>query len=523
MNKGNGGYAFISHYLWLLALPMFIGLGGVVIQFQLVYRDAVEQSLSTLNHAIALSEADTFDSIEHIMALSVTSERYGTLAKFKSSQDYYRNLWDEQTRLNSLLGAFFFADSNGWWFSNSTTLDKMFSDISDPSKRLDPRDRPWFKNAVLKPNALIWNLPYKDAFSQENVMTLSYSIVDAKNSEITRVLGIDINLTEWSKKLSALIMGGNGVRHLLLDRASGQILLHSNQSRIGLELIQPWRFQLTGESGSFFVRETQSEENSQVVYETIRGRSQWVAVTVQPWRNTLTEQQLLLVMIIIGLSVGLFVVLAVVFRQRLAGVIDRLVLMVRQLRRPEGEPLILPSTFGFAELNIEMDLVSSHLQENVERANRDGLTSLYNRRYLDDKLAQLQAQQTTIVLAMIDIDNFKSINDRFGHAFGDTVLRRIAALGLASLSNSTVLCRYGGEELVAIFEQDSLEEAVLQLERWRLDVAKANWREEDLTVTFSAGIGASEGLTTIEMLFEAVDQALYRAKKDGKNRCYRAA
>lgn len=79
-----------------------------------------------------------------------------------------------------------------------------------------------------------------------------------------------------------------------------------------------------------------------------------------------------------------------------------------------------------------------------------------------------------------------------------------------------------GEELAVIFEQTTVEDAQWQVERWRLGVSELQWREENLMVTFSAGIGANEGLT-VEALLEAVDQALYRAKEDGRNRLYRAA
>lgn len=75
--------------------------------------------------------------------------------------------------------------------------------------------------------------------------------------------------------------------------------------------------------------------------------------------------------------------------------------------------------------------------------------------------------------------------------------------------------------MVVIFERDTLEEAEELLELWRTEISRARWREEGLTVTFSAGIGSNDGQTT-EALIDAVDKALYRAKRDGRNRIYRA-
>lgn len=515
MNKQSGPkrkeYAFISYYLWLLALPMIIGLGVIVVQFQLVYRTAQEQKLKVLNHAIALSEKETLYNVEQTMELLVASDRIRPLDQSNDSRDFYRKLWLEQTRLNLLIDTIFFADSNGQWFSTKQHM----------GRKLDPRSRPWFESALLHPNNIAWTLPYDDAFTQKKTMTISYAMMDSQASPLQRVLGVDLDLHEWSEKIATLAEGDNAMRHLVIDRKSGQIVLHTNPSLIGTELMQPWRPQLVGQSGTFFTQET-GEDGGYVAYEALGNNANWLAITVQLHRDTFMQRQLTLILVILTCSSCLFIALALLFRQRLTGIIDSLILIVRQLRlSPDRGSLVLPPIPGFTDLNAEMNLVSSHLQENIKRASLDALTGLYNRRHLDETLARLQGQQTPIVLALVDLDHFKAINDSFGHALGDTALRRVAALGLESLGDRATLYRYGGEELVAIFEKDSLEDAEQQLECWRVAVAKAQWREESLIVTFSAGIGASEG-RTMEALLEAVDQALYRAKEDGRNRIYRA-
>lgn len=504
-------YAFISYYLCLLALPMIIGLGVIVVQFQLVYRTAQEQKLKVLNHAIVLSEIETLHSVEQTMELLVASDRIRPLDQSNDSRDFYLKLWHEQTRLNRLIDTILFADSNGQWYSTK----------QHHVANLDPRSRPWYKAAEMDPNKPAWALPYDDVFTKRKTLTVSYAMMDSLKPTLLRVLAIDLDLYEWSKKIATLAEGDNAMRHLVIDRKSGQIVLDTNPSLIGTALMQAWRTQLAGQSGTFFTQESE-EDGEYIAYEALGNKANWVAITVQLHRDTFLLRQLILILVILICASCLFIALALLFRQRLTGIIDSLILIVRQLRlSPDRGSLVLPPIPGLTGLNAEMNLVSNHLQENIKRANLDGLTGLFNRHHLDETLARLQQQQTPIVLALVDLDHFKAINDNFGHALGDTALRRVAALGLESLGDRATLYRYGGEELVAIFEQDSLVEAERQLERWRVDVAKAQWREESLNVTFSAGIGASEG-RTVESLLEAVDQALYRAKEDGRNRIYRA-
>lgn len=122
------------------------------------------------------------------------------------------------------------------------------------------------------------------------------------------------------------------------------------------------------------------------------------------------------------------------------------------------------------------------------------------------------------VLALVDIDNFKSINDTWGHLNGDIVLRNVAREGIQIMQPAAVsVYRYGGEEFAVLFSGEQLNNAHTLLERWRIEVAQRSWREEGLHVTFSAGLG-EWNLEAQEQLIMRVDEALYKAKQEGKNR-----
>jgi diguanylate cyclase (GGDEF)-like protein len=157
---------------------------------------------------------------------------------------------------------------------------------------------------------------------------------------------------------------------------------------------------------------------------------------------------------------------------------------------------------------------------------RDPLTGLYNRRYMEDALDRYinLAEQSgaTISVMMVDLDNFKRLNDEHGHAKGDMVLRDVAPQMVAAVRPSDVVARYGGEELIVILPNCGLDDAVLKAEHLRL-------RIEALSDLHSVSISASFGVATVpETSTNAIDVipmadgALYAAKQAGKN-CVRVA
>lgn len=158
---------------------------------------------------------------------------------------------------------------------------------------------------------------------------------------------------------------------------------------------------------------------------------------------------------------------------------------------------------------------------------RDGLTGLLNRHALDQCLEHLgrcaARQQTTLTVAMIDIDHFKRLNDEYGHAAGDEVLRCVANLLQRNFRATDLVARYGGEEFVVAFPDTEAERIDERLEAIRESIANRNLRARDtntpLRVTVSIGAArlAREGETVTDVLAEA-DARLYTAKTTGRNR-----
>ena len=157
----------------------------------------------------------------------------------------------------------------------------------------------------------------------------------------------------------------------------------------------------------------------------------------------------------------------------------------------------------------------------------DPLTGLLNRRYLEerltDELNRSQRYNYSMSCLMIDIDDFKSYNDRNGHQAGDVALKITAHALKAALRSADVACRYGGEEFCILLPQTSLSEAGVIAERMRQRVAETDYpygKSQPLgTVSVSIGISTfAKHIDTAEKVIAAADRALYSAKSQGKNR-----
>lgn len=506
-------YAFSAKYFWLLTMPMLLGIGGMFALSIYNHRAAVEQKLVILNHTIGIAEAEKFDQVEQVLGIEVNADKLRPLTFSDETKRYSRNIWNGKVLLSKQLSVIYYADASGQSFSSDPELDLAWHKTG-----ISAASRAWFQGAV-NTTGFSWTGAYQDALTGIYTLTVSHRLRPFAGIN-ERVIGIDIDLSAWSQMLSTMLYRDNGLNHLLFDRTTGQVLASSQAELNGQILKRPWLDRLEGVSGAFYSNET----DQYVAYETLPGRTSILAITTQPKRDAVAMLGGGAVMVLLMLSGLLFIVIATLFRLRLSALVGGLIQMVRLLRlssAQERATMILPDFPEIAELHEELNLVSDRLQASQDAAHRDVLTGLYNRRFLDERLRQLHAEGKPFVLALIDFDNFKSINDRYGHSTGDVVLRRSSSLGLELLGNVATLCRYGGEELMVLFEHCTLEEAEWLMTHWRQGVSELKWRDEEMKVTFSGGIAAAEGRSP-EALIERIDQALYQAKRDGKDRIYRA-
>jgi two-component system, cell cycle response regulator len=172
------------------------------------------------------------------------------------------------------------------------------------------------------------------------------------------------------------------------------------------------------------------------------------------------------------------------------------------------------------------DYLRDRLDESVELAVTDALTGLHNRRYMETHLAALAEQAGAtgrpLSLVLVDIDNFKSINDTHGHEAGDSVLRQFASRFRRNTRSIDLACRIGGEEFVIVMPDSGLERACQIGERLRECIADEPFQADGgikLKVTASVGVATLDRpLGSLDALFKRADQALYVAKRGGRNR-----
>jgi diguanylate cyclase (GGDEF)-like protein len=161
-----------------------------------------------------------------------------------------------------------------------------------------------------------------------------------------------------------------------------------------------------------------------------------------------------------------------------------------------------------------------------ELATVDGLTGLFVRRYFDgrlrEELERARRYQTEFSVVLLDVDNFKKLNDTYGHGVGDRVLREVATVMRRNMRGVDIPARYGGEEFAFILPRTGMLDAHAVAERLRQDLSEARIAADDKVVRVTASLGLSSfpesGAESADEMVKLADTALYRAKQTGKNR-----
>jgi len=187
--------------------------------------------------------------------------------------------------------------------------------------------------------------------------------------------------------------------------------------------------------------------------------------------------------------------------------------------------------FVWLTINLSLKIAIDLRRIDVLEAENitDPLTKVYNRRYLDRRLdeevARSKRYSLDLSILMIDIDSFKRVNDIYGHQAGDVTLCTLCSLIKTVLRDTDVLARYGGEEFLVICTNNAISEAALVAERIRqlveshqIKVTDGSGANRNIRITISIGAAGFNASFNSKKLVQAADEALYRAKAEGKNR-----
>jgi diguanylate cyclase (GGDEF)-like protein len=406
---------------------------------------------------------------------------------------------------------------------------------------LNVSDRPHFQEA-LKTRDFGFSNYLINHLHQAPSVVATFPVIRDDGSLNGVVLAV-INL-QWIGELAATAAQHSGASVLMLD-GSGTVIAGSadQQNYIGK------RF-----PGHDLTREMLTQDDGSITTQGFDGVSRIFAYVLVPWTQARLAVGLDVTAVHSGIDreidfaylqlvfVGLFVLLVVWFggEQLVVRPIRSLVrtatrfgrgdLQVRASQEPwvaEFAPLAAAlddMAAKLAEREEELRIANEHLEE---LASLDGLTGLANRRAFDRQIEQdwqhARDQRAPLALMMVDIDHFKPFNDRYGHVAGDTCLRAVAeTLSLVTLEEAVLVARYGGEEFALLLPGLSIERATALADEARRAIEDLSINHSESPaghVTISVGVEAMvpDRYQGTAMLIEAADNALYDAKRRGRN------
>ena len=173
----------------------------------------------------------------------------------------------------------------------------------------------------------------------------------------------------------------------------------------------------------------------------------------------------------------------------------------------------------------ETIMLKEQLQESQKKMLRDPLTSLSNRLAYEERIAlevnRVKRNKSPLCLAMWDIDHFKNVNDTYGHDAGDRVLKLLAKIIVTRVRKVDMFARIGGEEFVLLMPDTGIDDALNLNNQLRasLEHSGFHYKGSPCPITASVGIAVIDEHETPEQLLEKADKALYKSKRDGRNRC----
>lgn len=372
--------------------------------------------------------------------------------------------------------------------------------------RLNPETTPWLRNKTDSKVLNEYTDIYRDTLTGELTVAVYRPLVSV-DGDVKGVLAFKLDLPFLSSTLRQMRLPSEG--EVIAINHQGNILLNANTEMILSERIPDKILSnIPGSEGYFF-----DDESNTWYYTYSITNPDWVVIYKIRDEVLRTNYQSDKITFILGGC--LMAIMTLVFGFYLRNAYRSILLNI--MGAIQTGDIKNPT-------RIE-NLLSTVIRNNKEREKNllkdstlDALTNCKNRRAFDQDITALITSKESFSLGMIDIDNFKSINDYHGHLVGDIVLRSVAREGLNHFNSYDMsLYRYGGEEFVVLFTGGSQREAYSLLDEWRKKVEGRVWRDEDLRVTFSGALGKCDA-ESAEELIGRVDKTLYLAKKQGKNR-----
>lgn len=427
-------------------------------------------------------------------------------------EDFRAYVKGESSNLNSVIPAI--TDStiffNHVLISDDKGKYKIYPRID--LKNFSPKSREWFPLTATK-DVIKYSDPYTSILTEVNgtsksskkTITASMNLFN-KHSDFIGNIAFDLDLKAISANISNKTPPFNG--KFLITASSGQVIISHNKAEVlRAHVPTSWIEQAVNVEGEFY-----DIKNKVYVFYKTYENPDWYAFTTVKEDDylELTDGAKKVFWIVVLSCFVFYLIMIFLAKLYMEQIISRLYMGINGLNAKKKD-LTINSIYE----NIQKS--RSNLEQAVHDSMVDGLTNIFNRRKLDDDLAHLVKANSTFYLAIIDIDNFKSINDTYGHDSGDAVLQGVSAIGGQVVGEAHRIYRFGGEELCVIYTGEDHSFFHQMIETWLQMVSLRRWREPDLHITFSAGIAKHSVGESVEQVLKLADSRLYHAKQHGKN------
>ncbi|WP_158630020.1 sensor domain-containing diguanylate cyclase [Cohnella sp. AR92] len=370
--------------------------------------------------------------------------------------------------------------------------------------------------------------PYR-ASTGRLIILASYPVYNIDGS-YKGFIGGSVYLQEknvFQKILGQQGMNENGSYYYVVD-SEGNLIYHPDASRIGENVSNNAIVQLLIEGKDGQMKVKNSRNASFLAGAAVIPAVGWGIVSQTP-SSVISDsvEEVIVKVAMISTPLMLVLLLIVIFiSHRLSFPLNRLAHLASNLTKGAATTVRLPDVKHwnyetnelYCAVSEAFKLLDKRAEEFSYQAHTDPLTGLTNRRLMDEIVARWVREGVPFAVIMMDLDRFKSINDTYGHQMGDEVLRFLAAHMQQLKGKNDYCCRYGGEEFVFLMPYGSESQAYEIAEKLRSRMANEN-SPTGKPVTLSLGISSYPlQAQSVESLFGQADDALYRAKKQGRNR-----
>lgn len=402
-------------------------------------------------------------------------------------------------------------------------FDKNAGDQNLPSD-YDPTIRPWYLGALNSSDYYLSEV-FIHAGTKEPIVTLSKKL--EINGREAGVLTALLDLSVISKTLSEYKIGENG-SFFIVDK-NNKILIGSEKDKekfsyiddMDLNNLKSHEFEKNTPKGLIIYHIHKLEDLDATLVGVVLEKD--LHAPLYKLKNIV----LLIVFIVIVIISVLLFILGKIFDKSL----DRLSYIVNSISNGNYTKNIdkLTEMIGEkSELKIIKEAIKNMNYEIVKReielkyiSETDPLTGIYNRRaiisFIEVEIQRSKNFESEYTLIMFDLDKFKRLNDKFGHLFGDEVLREVCKKVSNNIKDTDKFGRYGGEEFLIILPNTAFSEGIVVADRLRKEIEEMKWKN-DVVVTVSMGVIRNMKADTLDLSLERVDNLLYKAKNNGRNR-----